>query len=249
MQESNLGLLHCRQILHWLRASCVTDRNSDIGCSVVILAFSEGDSVCDIGGNHLHSSTCNSVCHFFTCITYWGQRGAHGRLLDVSHQFLQDDRLEEGQSSLWAHRPLWILWYSLSIRSLSSVTANSVSFKSDLDCAATIFSLPNTFLPILPLTHWAKLPWELCVWVCTHQPLAKGKRKDMPLREVSGSKNRNRKKRTDPKQYPCAQNKIDGLTEVRKINNDTALHASVSSEGIVDNLEKGISKSHWILLV
>jgi len=71
----------------------------------------------------------------------------------------------------------------------------------------------------------------------------------MPLREVSGSKNRNRKKRTDPKQYPCAQNKIDGLTEVRKINNDTALHASVSSEGIVDNLEKGISKSHWILLV
>lgn len=44
-------------------------------------------------------------------------------------------------------------WYSLSIRSLSSVTANLVSFKSDLDRAATIFSLPNTFLPILPLTH------------------------------------------------------------------------------------------------
>lgn len=44
-------------------------------------------------------------------------------------------------------------WYSLSIRSLSSVTANLVSFKSDLDRAAIIFSLPNTFLPILPLTH------------------------------------------------------------------------------------------------
>lgn len=41
-------------------------------------------------------------------------------------------------------------WYSLSIRSLSSVTANSVSFKSDLDCAATIFSLPNTCADFAP---------------------------------------------------------------------------------------------------
>lgn len=33
-------------------------------------------------------------------------KGAHGGLLDVSHQLPQDDKLEEGQSSLRAHRPL-----------------------------------------------------------------------------------------------------------------------------------------------
>lgn len=42
--------------------------------------------------------------------------------------------------------------------------------------------------------------------------------------------------------------RIDGLTEVRKTMTK-ALHASVASEGIVDNLEKGISKYCWILLV
>ena len=45
--------------------------------------------------------------------------------------------------------------------------------------------------------------------------MAKGIRKDMPLREVSGSKNRNRKKRTDPKQYPWAGVAVEGMCRLQ----------------------------------
>lgn len=89
-------------------------------------------------------------------------------------------------------------------RVLAPITAKPISCNIDLYWAAIIFSTKyiSTNFPPWPLCK-ADLGVTRVEWA--HQTWTKGTRKAMPWREVFGSINRNRKKRTDLKQYSSAQ--------------------------------------------